>query len=67
MKLFSKSHIVLSLVTFAIVFAMNYVGNDTADRLYRALLNAFAGVIGLSLGMFILYKNRDGNSNDKVD
>lgn len=59
MKLFGKLHIILSLITFAILFLMNYIGNDQDDKLYRALINAFAGVVGLSIGMFILYKNKD--------
>ena len=67
MKLFSKTHIILSVITFAIIFAMNYLGNDAPDKLWRAILNASAGVIGLSVGMFILYKNKDGNFPEKFD
>ncbi len=59
MKLFGKAHIVFSVITFALIFAMNYIGSEAADRLSRAVLNAAAGVIGLSIGMFILYKNKD--------
>lgn len=61
MKLFGKAHIILSIVTFVIVFLMNYLGSNEADKMYRALLNATAGVFGLSIGLFVLYKNR----NDK--
>ncbi|MHA6697342.1 hypothetical protein [Chryseobacterium sp. A301] len=59
MKLFGKAHIVFSIITFALIFGMNYIGSDAEDRLSRALLNGAAGVIGLSIGMFILYKNKD--------
>lgn len=67
MKLFGKAHIIISIITFIILFLMNYLGNESADRWSRALLNAVAGVIGLSVGMFILYKNKDGGPHDKFD
>ena len=67
MKIFGKAHIILSVITFVILFLMNYLGNDSADKLGRALLNAVAGVVGLSIGMFILYKNKDGGPHDKFD
>ncbi|MDO5616871.1 MAG: hypothetical protein Q4G16_11815 [Cruoricaptor ignavus] len=67
MKLFSKKHIIISIITFIIVFAMNYVGNEAEDKLATALMNAVAGVVGLSLGLFILYKNKDGKPHDKFD
>lgn len=61
MKLFGKAHIVLSVITFVILFLMAYVGSKEADKLSRAFFNGIAGVIGMTVGMFILYKNR----NDK--
>ncbi len=67
MKLFGKAHIILSIITFVILFLMNYIGNDAPDKLWRAILNAVAGVIGLSIGMFILYKNKGGNFPEKFD
>lgn len=59
MKLFGRNHIIVSIITFAILFAMNYIGNDLPDKLERSLLTAVFGVIGLSIGMFVLYKNKD--------
>ncbi|GAB0157208.1 hypothetical protein CHRYSEOSP005_24790 [Chryseobacterium sp. Alg-005] len=59
MKLFGKNHIIISVITFIILFLMNYMGNDLPDKLQRALLTAFAGVIGLSLGLLILNKGKD--------
>lgn len=59
MKLFSRNHIIISVITFAILFLMNYVGSQYPDRLERALLTAVAGVIGLSIGLFIIHKNKD--------
>lgn len=61
MKLFGKAHIVLSVITFVILFLMAYVGSKETDKLSRAFFNGIAGVIGMTVGMFILYKNR----NDK--
>jgi len=61
MKLFGKNHIIILVITFAILFLMNYIGNDQPDKLERALMTAFAGVIGLSIGLFILNKGK----NDK--
>lgn len=62
MKLFGKNHIIISAITFVILFLMNYIGNDLPDKLQRALLTAFAGVIGLTVGLFILNKGK----NDKT-
>ncbi|MDR6158369.1 amino acid permease [Chryseobacterium sp. SLBN-27] len=59
MKLFGKNHIILCVVTFIILFLMNYLGNDQADKLERALMIGAAGVIGLSLGLLIMNKGKD--------
>ncbi|WP_415328393.1 hypothetical protein [Chryseobacterium sp. MMS23-Vi53] len=62
MKLFGRNHIIISLITFVILFLMNYIGSQEADKLERALMTAGAGVIGLSIGLFILNKGK----NDKT-
>jgi len=67
MKLFGTRHIVLSILTFVIVFLMNYIGNSNPDKLSSALMNAVAGVIGLSIGIFILYKSKDKKPHDDFD
>lgn len=59
MKLFGKNHLILCAVTFIILFMMNYLGNDQADKLERALMIGAAGVIGLSLGLVIMNKGKD--------
>lgn len=62
MKPFGRNHIIISLITFVILFLMNYIGNDLPDKLQRALLTAFAGVVGLTIGLFILNKGRNDKS-----
>lgn len=59
MKLFGRNHIIISVITFVILFLMNYLGNDQVDKLERALMTAIAGVVGLSIGLFILNKGKD--------
>lgn len=61
MKLFGRNHIIICIITFAILFLMNYLGNEQADKMERALMTAGAGVIGLTIGLFILNKGK----NDK--
>lgn len=41
---------------------MNYLGNEEADKLQRALMTASAGVIGLTIGLFILNKGKNDNN-----
>ena len=53
-------YILIGIITFVIIFLMNYIGNDAPDKLSRALLTASAAVIGLGIGMWI-YNKRDQN------
>lgn len=62
MKLFGRNHIIICVITFGILFLMNFIGNDQPDKLQRALLTAVAGVIGLTIGLFILNKGKNDNS-----
>lgn len=61
MKLFGRNHILVCVITFVILFLMNYLGNEEADKIERALMIASAGVIGLTVGLFIMNKGK----NDK--
>lgn len=54
----NPKYIVFGVITFIIIFLMNYLGNDAPDKLSRALLTAVAAVVGLGLGMWI-YSRRD--------
>lgn len=59
MKLFGRNHLILCAITFIILFLMNYLGNDQADKLERALMIGAAGAIGLSIGLVIMNKGKD--------
>lgn len=59
MKLFGKNHIIICIITFVILFLMNYIGNNQADKLQTALMIGVAGVIGLSIGLLIMNKGKD--------
>jgi len=65
MNIKSTKFLIIAVLTFAILFLMNYIGNTEPDKLSRALLTAFAGVIGLTVGMWFVYKNRDDNGNQQ--
>ena len=62
MKLFGRNHLIMSAITFGILFAMNYVGNTSPDKLEGALMTAGAGVIGLTLGLLIYNKGKGGDN-----
>ena len=66
MKLFGKHHLIISAITFVILFLMNYIGSDFPDRLYRALLTAIVSVIGLGIGLWI-YSKKDNNDHPDFD
>lgn len=59
MKLFGRNHIIICIITFVILFLMNYIGNNQPDKIESALMIAGAGIIGLSIGLFILNKGKD--------
>ena len=60
-------YILISIITFVIIFLMNYIGNDSPDKLYRALLTASAAVVGLGIGMWIYSKRDQNDERNKFD
>lgn len=58
---------VVGVITFLILFLMNYIGNDLPDRLERALMTAVAGVIGLTIGMWFVHKNSKDDTHHDFD
>lgn len=60
MKLTLTKYILIGIITFVIIFLMNYIGSDYPDKLYRAFLTASVSVVGLGVGLWI-YSKRDQN------
>ena len=58
MKIKSTKFLIISILTFVIIFLMNYIGNPSPDKLNTALMNGIAGVVGLAIGMIIYNKNK---------
>ncbi|MFC0343157.1 hypothetical protein [Epilithonimonas hispanica] len=56
----NPKYIVFGIITFVIIFLMNFLGSDAPDKLYRAILTASVSVVGLLLGLWI-YSKRDQN------
>lgn len=67
MDIKSKKFMVVGVITFLILFLMNYLGNDLPDRLERALMTAVAGVIGLTIGMWFVHKNSKDDTHHDFD
>ncbi len=67
MNIKSKKFLIVAVITFLILFLMNYVGNEMPDRLERALMTAVAGVVGLTIGMWFVYKNSKDDTHHDFD
>ncbi|MBH1960187.1 MAG: hypothetical protein I8H68_08750 [Flavobacteriia bacterium] len=67
MNIRSKKFLVVAIITFLILFLMNYVGNNMPDRLERALMTAVAGVVGLTIGMWFVHKNSKDDTHHDFD
>ncbi|ROI09167.1 hypothetical protein EGI11_07085 [Chryseobacterium sp. H3056] len=67
MNIKSKKFAVIAAITFVILFLFNYIGNDMPDKLERALMTAVAGVIGLTIGMWFVYRNSKDDTHHDFD
>lgn len=66
MNLKNPKYITYAIVTFIIVFLMNYIGNGGApDRLSRALLTGSVSAVCLIIGLWIYGKF--GKNDDHSD
>ena len=55
------------LITFVILFLMNYVGSTYPDKLSRALMTAVAGVVGLTIAMWYIHRTKKNDTFDEFD
>lgn len=62
MEIKSVKFLVVLVITFVIVFLMNYIGNTQSDKLQRALLNGLGGMVGLTIGMMIYNRSKNDQS-----
>ena len=62
MEIKSVKFLVVLVITFVIVFLMNYIGNTQPDKLQRALLNGLGGMVGLTIGMMIFNRSKNDQS-----
>ncbi len=67
MNIKSIQFLIIAVITFVIIFLMNYIGSDQSDRLSRALLTALAGVAGLTIGMWFVHKNKKDDTHHHFD
>ncbi len=62
MEIKSVKFLVVLMITFVIVFLMNYIGNTQPDKLQSALLNGLGGMVGLTIGMMIYNRSKNDQS-----
>ncbi|MEZ7526030.1 hypothetical protein [Cloacibacterium normanense] len=62
MEIKSVKFLVVLVITFVIVFLINYIGNTQPDKLQRALLNGLGGMVGLTIGMMIYNRSKNDQS-----
>ncbi|MBV2224164.1 MAG: hypothetical protein KUL74_04845 [Cloacibacterium sp.] len=62
MEIKSVKFLVVLMITFVIVFLMNYIGNTQPDKLQSALLNGLGGMVGLTIGMIIYNRSKNDQS-----
>ncbi len=67
MNIKSIKYLVVAAITFLILFLMNYIGNPAEDKMQRALMTAVAGVVGLTIGMWFVYRNRKDDTHHDFD
>ena len=67
MDIKSKRYLSVALLTFIILFLMNYVGSTYPDKISRALMTAGAGVIGLTIAMWYIHRTKKNDTFDEFD
>lgn len=67
MDIKSKKFLVIGVITFIILFLMNYIGSDYPDKSSRAFMTAVAGVVGLTIGMWFVHRNSKDDTHHDFD
>ncbi len=67
MNIKSTKFAVIAVISFIILFLMNYLGNPAPDKLSRALMTAVAGVIGLTIGLWFVERNKKDDTHHDFD
>ena len=62
MEIKSVKFLVVLVITFVIVFLMNYIGNTQPDKLQSALLNGLGGMVKLTIKMMIYNRSKNDQS-----
>lgn len=66
MKINSIKFWIGCIITFVLLFLMNYIGNDETDKIQRSILTGLGGVVGLILGTFI-FRNKGSQPPNEFD
>lgn len=67
MNIKSTRFLIIVVITFIVLFLMNYIGNDQPDRVERGLMTAVAGSIGLTIGMWFVHRNSKDDTYHDFD
>jgi hypothetical protein len=67
MNIKSKRYLIIAVLTFIILFLMNYLGSNYPDKILRALMTAGAGVVGLTIAMWYIHRTARNDTFQDFD
>lgn len=67
MDIKSKRFLSVAIITFIILFLMNYIGSTYDDKLSRALMTGGAGVLGLTIAMWYMHRTKKNDTFQDFD
>lgn len=67
MDIKSKRFLPVAIITFIILFLMNYIGSTYDDKLSRALMTGGAGVLGLTIAMWYMHRTKKNDTFQDFD
>lgn len=62
-RILNIKYLLIAVAVFAVLFLMNYIGNDNPDKVERAVLTGLGGVAGLTIWMLFFNKDNDPPQN----